>query len=191
MKMYVKSILRYLGFYALGFIFFGFAVEPVGIILKAVMPFAFPNYNPIYEKEQYIESYANIELITAIITIIIATVIAVAFDNLRYEAVIKRTDGFYTIKEEFPSYFSEFWLADILSATIVPLTFIIFSAFTLPEKLAEWTDILVYSTRAFTNQCGLILGGVLLLITSVISRLPAAIVALRRYRGMWLADIGN
>ena len=191
MRIYLHSILRYAAFYTLGFVFFSFSVEPLAAILRNFFPSLFPTFNPIFEKEAYIASYATIEIIAAVIAILLSTVVAIRFDNERYEGVIKKTDGFYTIKSALPIYFSDFWKADLISAVLVPIPFIILAAIKFPEKIVDWINIFVISTQAFTNEFGFVLGSLIIILASIIFRIPAAVSGLFRWRGLWLSDIGK
>ena len=160
-------------------------------ILRTTFPHAFPSYNPVTEKEAYLALKESADLISAIITVILAPIVAVTFDNTRSEAVLSKTDGFYRIGDCLSLYTSEFFIPDLISSLAVPMPFIILSCFSFPERAADIINPVNATTIAFTDKLGVIFGGMLILAISLLARLPAAISGLKRWRGIWLADIGN
>ena len=191
MNKYINSLLRYFCFYLISSAFLLFISEPMFEILRTIFPLAFPSYNPITEKEAYLALKESANLISAIITVTLATIVAVAFDNMRYEVVISKTDGFYRIGGCLSLYTSEFLVPDLISSLAVPMPFIILSCFSFPERAADIISHINATTLAFTDKLGVFWGGMLILAISLLARLPAAISGLKRWRGIWLADIGN
>lgn len=189
MAKYFTSLLRYFCFYTLAFLVFLLLNGAIREILCELLPTLFPPYNPVTEKELYFQMAKNTALVTAFICIFLASYAAVAFDSIRYERVISKTDGFYRIKNALPSYLLDFLPADIIGSAISPLPLLLLTLFSFPENVTKHTDKLFALTEAFTGKFGTLSGFLMIFLFSLASRLVIAPIALRRFRGMWLADV--
>lgn len=199
MKKYAHSLLRYFVIYALGFIPF-YIVSVLSNVLYGILsdklPSLFPSYNALTDKAQYVSLEATLALLCAVITVFITTAFAVKYDNERYEFIIDETDGFYTLRDGGKIYAKSYLYADAVCALCVPIVFFILTYVTFPEDsvraLRILEDVLVTvasPTNAFSNKLGLELGVATAVFTSLLSRIPAGYMGLKRWRGLWLSDI--
>ena len=136
MKRDATSFLRYLIFYALGFLIFfilGYFTRAAYDLLCEWFPKVFSSYGPIYDKNEYQKKQSVIDLIGALISIYTVTHLATVYDNGRFEDVISRIDGFYTLREGVSLYAKRYALSDITTAIIVPAVFFPLALITAPE----------------------------------------------------------
>ena len=198
MKRYAMSFIRYLILYSLGFIVFillGYLTRAAHALLADWLPSVFRVLDPTYDREGYAELVRILDLITAVLSLYTVTRLATAYDNERFEYVISRTDGFYTIGEGLSLYLPRYALPDLVSAISVPLAASSLTLISLPDTAPVWARRLVGMIdgflsvqNAFTEVLGVTLGIALLILLSVAFRLPAAYFAVRRFRGIWLSD---
>ena len=199
MKKYAHSILRYFLIYALGFVPFYIVRVLSEVIYNALsdkIPSIFPSYNALTQKAQYLSLEATLALICAIVTVFILTVLALTYDNERYEFIISRTDGLYTLKNGAKIYLDRYLYADAVCATLVPIPFFIMTKITFPEDsvkalriLGDALTTLTSPTEAFISKLGLGFGIATAILASIFSRIPAAYMGLRRWRGLWLSGL--
>ena len=198
MKKYLHSFLRYFLFSIIGFILFfifSFLTRHLNEFLSGIFPTLFKIYNPVSNREELVLQNQNIALISAIASVFTLTLIAIWQDNLRYEHLISKTDGFYTIKQGAEIYRREFLGADLFSSVIVPAFFLGLTLINIPNSAPRilrvlgncLTEILVIPL-AFTERLGFILGGALLIFVSVASRIPTVYLSLAHWRGIWLSS---
>ena len=198
MKRYFYSVLRYFLFYLLGFIAFyilNYLFDATNEFLAGVIPGLFKTYNPITSHDELAMQKARIALLSAAVSVLAVTVITVKHDNLRYEFLIGKTDGFYTVKEGFSIYISAFLGADILSALTVPFATVWLTLIKIPDTAPRalkvifgYADNLLAIPNAFIAACGFIPAILALLTVSLLSRLPAALLGLLYWRGSWLSN---
>ncbi len=199
MKKYSHSILRYFVIYTLGFAIFHLISVLAGVIynfLSEKLPNSFPDYNPLTEKAAYLSLEATLALICAAVTVLILTVLAVRYDDERYEFIISKTDGFYTLTEGGKIYARNYLCCDIISSVTVPLPFFLITRIDFPESSAGILKItenvletVTLPTEAFSDKLGFGLGIAVAIAVSLISRIPAGYTGLKRWRGLWLSDI--
>jgi len=127
--------------------------------------------------------------------VLAVTVIAVKHDNLRYEFLIAKTDGFYTLREGAQIYKSEFLGSDILTALTVPLTTAGLTLIKIPDTaprairvIFDYVDNLLVISDSFIAVFGFIPAIFALLAVSLLSRLPATVLGLLYWRGSWLSN---
>ena len=198
MKKYFYSVWRYFLLYLLGFIVFdvfNFLIGELNEYLSIFFPGLFRVHNPITSHEAYVLQNARIAFLAAAISILTLSIIAVKHDNLRYEFLISRTDGFYTVKEGLSIYKSSFLAADIVTSLFVPCSTVWLTLIKIPENAPKFLKIsggyledFLVIPHAFIGLCGFVGGIVLLLLVSLISRLPAALLGLLYWRGSWLSN---
>ncbi len=201
MKRYFYSVLRYFLIYIFGFlafIVFDFAVSLVYGVLCEWMPSLFVRYNFVTEPELADRLAKTLKLAAGVLSVFLLTVLAVKYDNMRYEHLISRTDGFYTLREGAGIYISAFLPADILASVLVPLTTyaLIFIRIgeEAPRLLRVLNDYLISFISvplSFTERFGTVLGAAVLVLVSLASRVAAVYMGLKRWRAIWLSDIGK
>ena len=198
MKRYAISFIRYLIFYSLGFIVFlliGYLIRAAHELLSEWLPMFFESYDPIYEREKYAELGRILDTVTAAISLYTVTHLATVYDNERFEHLISKTDGFYTVREGLSIYLPRYTAPDMLSAISVPFIAAWLTVIKVPETAPVWAKKLVDAIdgflsiqNAFTKILGFASGLILLIALSVLFRLPAAYFAVKRFRGVWLSD---
>ena len=198
MKKYFNSFVRYFLFFIIGFILFSlftFLAGHLNEFLAGIFPDLFKIYNPISNHEELVLQKQGIALISAIVSVFVLTFIAVRQDNLRYEHLIAKTDGFYKITQGADIYRREFLGADLFSAVLVPAFFLGLTLINIPNSAPRLlrifgnclAEILVIPI-AFTERFGFVFGTVMLVFVSVISRIPAVYISLAHWRGIWLSS---
>ncbi len=201
MKKYFQSALRYFAVYLCGFLAFAvvsFLVNAAFNLLCEWFPAVFRKYDFISEEELAESLSQKLKLTCGIISVFLLEIIAVKYDNARYEYLISQTDGFYTIKSGARLYISEYLYADILSSVLVPITtfWMIFirigeAAPKFLKFMAGYLNSFLAVPLSFAEKYGIIYGILLLILTSLLSRVPAIWLGLRRWRAVWLSDIGK
>lgn len=198
MKRYAMSLIRYLIFYSLGFIVFlllGYLTRAAHALFADWLPTVFRELDPIYDREGYRELTRRLDLVAAALSLYTVTHLSAVYDNERFEHLISRTDGFYTVREGLSLYLPRYAVPDLISAVTVPLAASALALISLPDTAPVWARRLVDMIdgflsiqNAFTEGLGVILGISLLLLLSIAFRLPAAYFAVLRFRGVWLSD---
>ena len=198
MKRYFISLLCYFLFYLIGIVIFflsGYFVNALSELLCEWAPSVFTVYNPVTDRDAYLRAEMLLGLTSAIITLYTVTHLSTVYDNERYEHMISVTDGFYTVGEGLAIYFPRYIGADIISAVTVPALPSALHLIKLSEDAPKWAvrvlDLahgLFAVNEAFTELFGLVLGTVTLVLVSLLFRLPAGYLAVRRFRAVWLSD---
>lgn len=198
MKRYAMSLIRYLIFYSLSFIVFlllGYLTRAAHALFADWLPSVFRVLDPIYDREGYAELERILDLITAALSLYTVTYLATVYDNERFEHMISRTDGFYTVHEGLSLYLPRYAVPDLISAVSVPLAASALAFISLPDTAPVWARRLVGMIdgflsiqNAFTEALGFTIGVLTILSLSVVFRLPAAYFAVLRFRGVWLSD---
>ena len=179
--------------------------HPVSSLLRAVytamnMRFeaAFPIYNPITDGEAYIEFEKNFAVCAAAVIFFLLSLVSSVFDNERYEYMIKKTEGFYKIKDGFRIYYPRYAAADAVSAIISHIPLFILTLLVFPKteirlllQLEEWVNGFLIAHSAFTDKFGFTLGFASAAVVLLSAKIPASILGLRRWRGLWLSDVEN
>lgn len=198
MKKYLYSFLRFFLIYSVGFVafyLFNYIFARLNEYLAVYLPRFFKVYNPIIDNAAMLRQEAVIALLAAVASVVLLTVIAVRTDNLKYEYMISRTDGFYRVREGAEIYFPEFLGADILSAVSVPLISYPLTLIDVPNSapralrvIENILDTVLVIPEAFEGMLGAVLGAALLVLTSLIARAYAAFRALFFWRAAWLSS---
>jgi hypothetical protein len=200
MLKHLRSAARYFIFFALGFLVFyvlnALCTTVYYHIAKMIDPL--PYYNAVTEREAYEGQMRAIALAAGILTVPILTLICVVYDNERYEYIISKTDGFYRIKDGARIYRQEYAIADTIASFTAPLPIALLSLIPFPaepgRRIAQAEKLLdsfLSLVNAFSDSLGLAFGIILILLISLAARIPAAYLGLRRWRGLWLSDIGR
>ncbi len=177
-------------------------IDGVHQLLSDILPSVFYAFNQVTEKDAYEAQQLIIRLIAGALTLLLINLISVVYDNFKNEYIIGKTDGFYTIAEGLRLYASRFTASDFAATVSVPLIFALPSL--IPRNLSELLDTetsylgsrleallsgFFTSTTVFTDVLGAALGIFLIVLLSVLFHGAAAIIGLKRWRGLWLSDI--
>ena len=198
MRRYVTGFVRYLLFYLAGFIIFylmSYCVNAVLTLLSEELPKLFVIENPIKDREAYDNQQLNLAFISGIITLYIVTNLAVKYDNERFEHVVEKTEGFYTLRDGYALYARRYILPDFIISIIVPFSTFGFAFINIPEdakriflRLGDYAEVFIALQRAFTERLGFAFGFAFLIFLSLLFRIPTGFFAVKRFRGIWLAD---
>ena len=163
--------------------------------ISDVFPSVFPRYNPIFEKEEFLAQGRRLSLVSALISALAVGIIELRLDNMRFEFLISKTDGFYKIRDGVSIYTKEFLISDIISAAFAPAIFIPLTLIRLPEKAARISDILdnfiLAMPKAIIGEIGEIGTYFILFTVLVFARIIGAYSGLYRWRALWLSDTGG
>ena len=198
MRRYVTGFVRYLLFYLAGFIIFylaSYCVSAVLTLLSEELPRLFTIENPIKDRDAYDNQQLNIAFISGIITLYIITSLAVKYDNDRFEYMVERTEGFYTLRHGGALYARRYILPDVIISIVVPFSTFGLAFINVPDdakriflRLSDYAEVFIALQRAFTERLGFAFGFAFLILLSLLFRIPTGFFAIKRFRGIWLAD---
>ncbi len=154
-----------------------------------------PEYNFVNEREKYELLYAVLRVISAGITALVVSYISVRHDNERFEYMISKTEGMYTMSEGCRLYFGRYIFIDLIIAVLIPTVTVLLEAQILPllSMLPEGVIDMIRTPLAVSSSFISLLGGVgaVILLSALIfgARLLAGLYAIDRFRVVWLSDI--
>ncbi len=199
MRKYCSSFFRFFLIYVFGFLAFtaaSFLVSVFYNVLNGALPSVFPRYNFVTEPELAESLAEGLRLTSGILSVFLLELLAVKYDNSRYEYLISRTDGFYTLKEGAVIYVKGYLFADVASAVLVPLTTYSLVFINIGDKaprilrmLEKPLNTFISIPLSFTEKFGLTVGALLLIAVSLLSRAASAYFGIKRWRAIWLSDI--
>lgn len=145
----------------------------------------FPTPSPISEVEAYRAVRSALTVVTIIITVITSTSFAKRFDNKRFEYLIVKTEGFYTVPERTVLYFKEFWLSDVVASSIAPILLILPVYLVPVEYLAPFYPVFWCGARMLP-YFGLFEAIIYVVLISILSRFILIPSTLTAWRVNWL-----
>ena len=155
-------------------------------------PEVFEYYSPVTQSAEYAALTATLDIIIASLAVFLFSYITVRYDNERMEYMIRRTDGLYSFAEGARLYFPRYIKSDIAVAVAVPTPFVVASAL-VPEHIHELADpifdYLFSFGRMYTDHLGYILGGLILSLAILLTRLLSAMKSIKAWQGLWLSEI--
>ena len=164
--------------------------------MNFLLPDIFPTFSPVSEKELYRKYLIAIDIIGVFIALFLINVLAMLFDNKKFELIISRTDGQYTIKGGLEIYVNEFLISDIISTVALP-TVLAISAYLIPEipltkipivnlliRIAESFFWLGNTMEGFAKIFVCI---PIIIVFSCVARMITVPIMLRRWRAAWLS----
>lgn len=187
---YVEPVLIFLAVYLFHYVIcqcgellfiysYTYLSEVVPSIVKTVNPISTPNEYEIYLK--------CIATSGAFVGLFITNYVCLRLDNAKFEHVITKTDGQYTMKDGLRLYFSEFFISDVIASSIIIGPFVCGACF-IPEKLLDKGLIFVFRIGVSLIEFYGIVGSVLIAILfSLITRLISVPLVLRAWRALWLS----
>jgi len=181
-------VLGFLAFYPFGYLV-GEVAYPA---LCKWAPRFFRVYNQVLEPEAFERVNGNINLIAALFAIFAISYLTVRYDNRRYEVMITETEGLYTVREGAALYYPRFLRVDLLSSMVMAIPLAVLPLFLpeeMPKILRRITETLTAMTWVFTDRFGIILGTLVLALLIFVFRQLSGLIALGRWRALWLSDI--
>lgn len=195
---YIKASTFALGLWAIGFALlpiFEFFMNVCYQTLAEWLPGAFPVYNYVTEHENYLKLESELLLMVSTAALAVMSYLSVRFDNERYEYMITRTDGMYTIKDGASIYYERYFKSDIVTSFIVPLPLTIIVYFlplisgALPETVYEFLLVPLRPTLLFVNVLGDLIGYFVMVVIAAVARQASGIAAISAFRASWLSDV--
>lgn len=155
-------------------------------------PDVFENYSPVLEADEYAVQQAIIDILIAVLTLLIYSYVIIRYDNGRMEYMITQTEGFYKRRDGMRIYYPKYIYADLTVAIVVPLPFIIASAY-VPEHIYDFIDPFfeyIFSFgRLFTEHLGIVGGAIVATFTVFLTRLLSGMKSIGVWQGIWLSEI--
>lgn len=149
-------------------------------------PTVFVSYSPISEAEDYKRVQMWLMIGAVALSILIVGYIALRLDNKRYEHIIRKTEGFFTLPCGLAMWARNYLVPDIVVTALVPLLFAIPPYF-FPE---QWMDmglaIPFWAADMLSPYMGIVGCCVTLSLSSVLARLLVIPHTLAAWRASWL-----
>ena len=183
-------------FSAVIFFVVAFAVE--NLLYPALIsefPGFLPDYSFVNEREKYEQLHRILKMISAVIAAIFISYLSVRYDNERFEYMITKTEGMYTLRDGIALWYPRYVRSDLLVAVIIPLLAVILESRViplltfLPESAKDLLYLPLSLSSAFVALFGEVWSIVILFLVIYASRLLAGLRALDRFRVVWLSDI--
>ena len=196
MKRCIKKCASLAFWMTLGLIasaFIGSLVGQIYNLLYKNFPDAFPLYNAVFDKEQYVALTHAMAIITVSLTLILTAYIAGRYNNDRFEYIITKTDGFYKIRDILKTYVCIFGIGDVISSVIcgtlftLPIYFIPTQFFSSGSPIAEFLEPMKTLTEALGAVGSPIYASLFLIFSHAIT-LP---LVLKYYRAKWLTGFSE
>lgn len=188
--VYTYPLLVYIGLYALSGLLYPTllnAAEWCYDYLNYRLPSLFPRFNPIEGGVGYTVLAAILASAAGLVLLLLVSYIAIRCDNRRQEYIISATDGRYTIPEGIAIYRGAFLRAEVLIAAIPPLFFTVPAAFIPQRFLNTGLGIPFRLGAELAEHIGIVGACLALIVISVAARIFASVIALSRWRAVWLA----
>lgn len=189
-QKYIEPILIYLAVYSASYL-----LCQVGEMLftylytylSEVTPGIVDTVNPINTPDEYKTYVTCISLSGVIAGIWLINYLALRFDNKKFEHVISKTDGKYTMREGLRLYYSEFVISDLIASTVVISAFVV-GAYFIPEKWMDYGLIFIFKPgMELMKYCHPILAVMLVSAVSFATRLISVPPVVRKWRALWLS----
>lgn len=189
-KRFIESPIIYLFLYLLLpaiYTVVALFVNTIYGVLTINLPEYFKYYSIITEPEEYATCQATLAAITIFISLYLAQKFYFFLDNGRFEYMIVKTEGMYTMSEGLVLYYKSFLLDDIVTC-ILTSALLYFPALFIPEAIRKYGfDLLFYPANIMREHFGDVLGFVVLALLATFARLFESINAVKSYRANWLS----
>ena len=198
MKMKERLLLPFCCF-SVGFLF-AFMLLPIvefllfdALYATAAHRISFLPYpNPVTDEKGYEVFLSVSRTVTAFFTLFILHGLALRADGYRYKRTVVDTGGMFPLTEGIGRYLKEFGLFDLAVAASLPLA-LAPAAAVIPKSLIG--DLFLkfplrlpsYLLETMSAEGAVIL----LVLCSLLARFLASILAVRRWRALWLCDLGT
>ena len=189
-RKYIEPILIYLAVYLasyllcqVGEMLFTYAYT----YLSEVTPNLVDTVNPIYTPDEYKLYLRCTSLSGVVVGIWLINYLALRFDNKKFEHVISKTEGKYTMREGLRLYYSEFVITDLIASTVVISAFVL-GAYFIPEKWLDYGLVFLFKPgMELTSYCHPVLAVILVSAISFTTRLISVPPVVRKWRALWLS----
>lgn len=170
----------------------------INVIYPAILnefPGLLPDYNFVKEREKYEQLRKILEMICASLAAVILSCLSVRYDNERFEYMITKTEGMYTLREGAALWYPRYVVSDLLVALVIPTLAVILESRIipllnfLPESAIGMLYLPLSLSSAFIAVFGEVWSVLLLFFIIYATRLLWGLRALDRFRVIWLSDI--
>ena len=189
-KKYIESPIIYLFAYLFLPVIYTFAslfVNTVYGTLTINLPEYFKYYSVITEPVEYAVSEAILASVALFLSLYFVQKIYFFLDNGRFEYMIVKTEGMYTMTDGLRLYYRSFWLDDILTCVLTSAV-LYFPTIYIPENVMKYgLDLIFYPANIMRGHFGDTVGFVILILMATFTRLAEAINAVKSYRANWLS----
>lgn len=198
-RKYLQSAFMYLALYIFGplFLFLGTSLARFAYAyLNYLFPRLFPLYSAVGDKEGYLKYLTLLATVGIFTAIWLMNYFALRMDNSRFELMIERTDGQYTLKEGFSIFISELGPCELVVSAILPLM-LVFPAYLIPDFgfieipvlafLANLLERALWLGYAFKEHYSLTEALMHTVVFSLIARASVLPGALCKWRASWLS----
>jgi len=162
-------------------------VDSVYGILTANLPQLFREYNLITHPEEYKLCTAILSVLTLLISLYIAQRFYFFLDNGRFEYIITKTDGLYTMPEGLRLYYRSFLADDIITCVLTAVALSLPVGYIPPRIMEMGVGLLLFPGAIMTDAMGKTMGIVMLCTMAVATRALASLSAVKEYRANWLS----
>ena len=198
-KKYLHSAFMLMVLYIFGSLFLSLGTAAARFAyayLNHLSPRIFPLFNVITEKEAYGKYLAFLSAAGIFISIYLMHYFALRMDNSKFELMIDKTDGQYTLKEGLVIFLREFGISELIICAALPVI-LIFPSYLIPDfgfievpVLAFLVGVLekvLWLGYAFKEHYSLPLALCLSVVFSLIARASVLPGALSKWRASWLS----
>ena len=155
--------------------------------ISEIIPSLVKTVNPINTPDEYEIYLKGIATAGAFVGLFIMNYVALRLDNGKFERVITKTDGQYTMRDGLKLYFDEFFISDVIASSIIIGPFVC-GAYFIPEKLLDKGLIFLFRIGVSLIEFYGIVGSVAIAILfSLLTRLISVCLVLRTWRALWLS----
>ena len=162
-------------------------VNTVYGVLTINLPEHFKYYSMITEPEEYATCQAVLMMVGMVLTLYLVQKFYFFLDNSRFEYMIVKTEGMYTMPEGLGLYYRSFLIDDIVTCALISAV-LYFPALYIPERIMDYgLDLLFYPAEIMRGHLGDVWGFVLLVLIAILTRLVESVSAVKSYRANWLS----
>ena len=188
-RRYIAPIFIFLFFGMLGFVLeyvTEYLVPMCYDVLVHLFPDVFKDVSPLTQPMEYEELTKRFTVISVFLIFLVIHYVALRCDNKRFEYIINKTDGQYSMLEGLGLYLENFLVSDLICAVIVPPVLIIPAYFIPVEIMSYGLDMPLWCGVSMMEHIDIVIATVLVIILSVVARFIVIFPTVKVWRAMWL-----
>ena len=159
-------------------------------LLCIEFPTVFHSAPPFSDPEGFLRQSRILVAVSAAVATFILSYVSLSLDNKRFEFIIEKTEGRFTMRDGLLLYYREFLLADILTAALPPVILALPALLVPGEYLKYGLDFALYMEFRVFEAYPPVIGTLLLVLIGVIIRPLVAPLIVSRWRAGWLSGAG-
>ena len=165
----------------------GSGVDAVWEYLVYLFPEKLKTYNAVTDAAGYAVYAAISRSVAVFLLLLLLSYLSLRCDNGRFEHTARLKDGKFTLPEGYSHYFKKYIISDLVICT-VPTLLLTFPAALLPKRFMNaGFDLPFWCGGALMPYMGVAVALAVALSLTVIARLLAVLIAVKRYRAAWLS----